>query len=214
MCGPSQAETNINQEQQDFYKQLTSQYSTIFGENQGILQNLTSAFTPILQAGPGQTGFTPAEETNLRTQATESAAQSYAQAQRATAGILATQGGGNLALPSGVTSQILANQATRAAQTQATAQQKITADNYATGRQNWLQAASVLGTTAGQLNPNAYSSSATGAGSSAASLASQMNQESLSPWNAAISSVGGILGNAAGRVGYTSAGGLTYGSTH
>jgi hypothetical protein len=198
MCGTSSAEKTISNEQNAFYQQLTSQYATIFGENQGIMQNLTSAFTPILQAGSSQTGFSPAEETNMRTQATESTAAAYNQSAKATAENLAAQDGGNNYLPSGVASQIQANQATAAAQANATAQQNITAQNYATGRSNWLQAANVLGSTAAGLNPTAYSSSATGAGSAASNTATTMQQQALSPWNAAIGAAGGILGGATG----------------
>src|SRR5215469_9163856 len=104
MCGATQQQKDITDEQQQFYKTLTDQYSQIFAKNQGIVDSLTSAFTPILQAGPGQAGMPAAEEQALRTQNTETVATDYAQAQRATAQILAAKGGGNTLLPSSVTS--------------------------------------------------------------------------------------------------------------
>jgi hypothetical protein len=194
MCGTSSAENTVSDEQNAFYKQLTSQYSTIFGENQSIMNNLTAAYTPILQAGPGQEGYSTAELNNMRTGATESTSNAYAQSAKATAEKMAAEGGGNNYLPSGVSSQIQANQATAAAQANATAQQNITAQDYATGRSNWLQAANVLGSTAAGLSPTAYSSSATGAGSAASTTATTMQQQALSPWNSAIGAAGSILG--------------------
>ncbi len=102
MCGTSEEQTDISSDQSDFYKELTKEYSTIFGQNQEIIGALTSSFLPILQAGPSQTGFSQGQENALRTQNVENVATDYAQAQRATANILAARGGGNTLLPSSV----------------------------------------------------------------------------------------------------------------
>lgn len=198
MCGATDQQTQITDEQQQFYKTLTDQYSTIFGENQAITGALTSAFTPILQAGPSQTGFTPSEENALRTQNTENVATDYAQAQRATADILAARGGGNTLLPSSVDSTLLAQNANQAAAARAAGENTITQSNYAQGYQNWATAASALGTTAGLLNPTAYSGSATGAGTAASTSAYNIAQASNSPWNAAFGALGAVAGGSAG----------------
>src|ERR1700729_4316538 len=136
MCGSNQQQEDVTNEQNAFYQQLTQQYSTVFGENQAITGALTSAFTPILQAGPSQTGFAPTEENALQTQNTENVATNYAQAQKATADILAARGGGNTLLPSSVDSTILAQNANQAAAQRATGQNTITQANYAQGYQN------------------------------------------------------------------------------
>lgn len=198
MCGATQQQTDISNEQQQFYTTLSNEYSTIFGQSQAITSALTSAFTPILQAGPSQTGFSPSEETALRTQNTQNVATDYAQAQRATAQILAAKGGGNTMLPSSVTSNILAGNANAAAATRAQGENQITQANYAQGYQNWNTAASVLGNTAGLINPNAYSGQATGAGQQAAGTANQIAQANFAPWGAVASTAGAILG---GKVG-------------
>lgn len=198
MCGPSSQETSISQEQSDFYKTLTDEYSTVFGQNQAILGNLTSAFTPILQAGPSQTGYSPSQANALNTQATEKVATDYAQAQRATAQTLAGQGGGNTFLPSSVNANLLANNANAAAAERANLQNKNLVSNYQQGYANWNTAANVLGTTASQYNPNAYSSSASGAGQQAFGSASQMSQEQFQPWGAALSTLGSVGGMALG----------------
>ena len=199
MCGgASSDQTQISDEQQAFYKQLTDQYSTIFGQNQAITGALTKAFTPILAAGPNQTGFDPAEENALRTQNTEGVATNYAQAQRATANALAARGGGNDLLPSSVDANLIANNANKAAAARSAGDLGITEANYTQGRQNWMSAAGVLGSTAGLLNPNSYSASATDAGGAAASEANAITAQNNSIWNSAIGALGGLAGSAVG----------------
>lgn len=192
MCGPSGQETQITDEQADFYKNLTAQYNTVFGQDQQITGALTSAFTPILQAGPSQTGFSPSEATALQTQNTENVATNYAQAQKATAQILAARGGGDTFLPSSVNANILAGNANAAAAARSAGQNQITQANYAQGYQNWNTAANVLGTTAGLLNPTSYAGQATGAGTTASSSAQAMAQQAYAPWGAAIGALGSV----------------------
>lgn len=198
MCGATQQQQDITDEQQQFYKTLTDQYSTIFGQNQAITGALTSAFQPILAAGPGQAGMPAAEEQALRTQNTESVATDYAQAQRATAQILAARGGGNTLLPSSVNANILAQNANAAAAQRAAGENQITQANYAQGYQNWNTAANVLGSTAGLLNPTGYAGVANTSGSNAATSANQIAQANFAPWGSVIGAAGSILG---GKVG-------------
>ena len=196
MCGSTSEENDVSKEQADFYKTLTSEYSTIFGQNQAIIGSLTSQFTPILAAGPGQQGFSSQENTALNTQNTETVATDYAQAQKATAQILAARGGGNTMLPSSVSSNLLAQNANAAAATRAEGANKITMANYAQGYQNWNTAANVLGSTASLINPNSYSSSASTAGSDAATSAHQIAQDNFAPWGAAVGALGSVAGAA------------------
>lgn len=198
MCGPSKQQTQITDEQQNFFKTLTDQYSQIFGQNQAIVGSLTSAFTPILQAGPSQTGFAPGQVNALNTQATERTATDYAQAQKATAQMLAAKGGGDTFLPSSVQANLLANNANAAAKERATLQNQNTLLNYQQGYQNWNTAASVLGSTASLVNPTSYASQVSGAGQNASGSAAQMASEQYAPWGAAIGALGGVAGLATG----------------
>ena len=198
MCGATQQQKDLTDEQQQFYTTLQQQYSTVFAQNQAITGALTAAFTPILQAGPSQTGYSPSEENVLQTQNTENVATNYAQAQKATADILAARGGGNTLLPSSVDANLLAQNANQAAAQRATGQNTITQANYAQGYQNWQTAANVLGSTAGLLNPTSYSGQATGAGSAASTSAAAIAAAANSPWNAAFGALGSIAGGATG----------------
>ena len=201
MCGSNQQQTDISDAQQQFYTNLTQQYSTIFGENQAITGALTSAFTPILEAGPSQTGFSPSEENALNTQNTEGVATNYAADQKATADILAARGGGNTLLPSSVDSTLLAQNTNQAAAQRAAGANTITQANYAQGYQNWQNAAGVLGSTANLLNPTAYSGAATTAGGAASTSAYQVAEAANSPWNAAFGALGNVAGLAASGCG-------------
>lgn len=198
MCGATQQQKQITDEQQQFYKTLTDQYTQIFGQNQAITGALTSAFMPILQAGPSQEGFAPTQRTAMETQNIENVATDYAQAQRATSQILAAKGGGNTLLPSSVTANILAANANAAAAARAQGQQQITAASYAQGYQNWQTAASVLGSTAGLIDPTRYSGQATGAGKEASTSAAQVASSAFAPWGAALGTLGSVAGAAAG----------------
>lgn len=194
MCGATQQQQDISNEQQQFYQQLTNEYSTIFGENQGIIGALTSAYMPILQAGPSQQGYSAQELQALNTQNTEGVATDYAQAQKATAQQLAARGGGDTLLPSSVNANLMAQNTNAAAAQRAQGENQITQANWNQGYQNWQQAANVLGSTAGLINPNSYSSSATGAGSAASTTANQIAQANFAPWGAAVGALGSVAG--------------------
>jgi hypothetical protein len=201
MCGSNPQQTQITDAQQQFYTQLTQQYNEVFAQNQAITGALTSAFTPILQAGPSQTGFSQSQDTAMRTQNTENVATDYAQAQRATAQILAAKGGGNTFLPSSTTANILAGNANSAAATRAQGENQITQENYAQGYQNWQAAANVLGSTANLLNPTSYSGAANTGGSSASTSATSLAASSFAPWGAALGALGSVAGAAVGKGG-------------
>jgi hypothetical protein len=196
MCGSTGQQTQISDAQQQMYTTLTNAYNTTFGQDQAITSALTAQFQPILAAGPSQTGFSPGESTTLNTTAAENIAQNYAAAQKATAQALAARGGGNTLLPSSVSANLLAQNTNLAAQQRSQAQNTIQQANYAQGYQNWQQAANVLGSTASLINPLGYASSATGAGTAAATTANQIASQQNSVWNAAIGALGGVAGAA------------------
>jgi hypothetical protein len=201
MCGPSQAETNLSNAQAQMYQTLSNNYNTTFPQQQEITGALTKAFTPIVQAGIDQEGFTPSEKNALETQNVENVGTNYAQAQKAAADILAGRGGGNTFLPSGVATNILAQNTNAAAQLRSQTQNQNTLADYAQGRQNFLSAASALAGNAGIINPLGYASASTNAGNSAFNSASTMATQSNSIWNAAIGALGGIGGAAMGNIG-------------
>jgi hypothetical protein len=211
----SQAETNLSNEQSAFYKTLTDTYSKQFASQSAILQNLTSSFQPlmdissriantfepILAAGPGQKGYTPEQEAAIRTSASDANAQSFQNAKIAVQN--ENQSGGSELLPSGAQAQLESNVNTTAAAAEATAQNQITQQNYEIGRQNFMNAAQILGGVSsqatntllgasGQINPLGYAGATDTSGTDAFGSANAINQEN----NAWKGVVGGILGGA------------------
>jgi len=193
MCGASSQQTSIEAAQANFYNTLTSEYKTVFGENQAILGSLTSSLEPILQAGINQQGFSPEELANLNEIAVNQTGQNYANAKAAVSNAQAAEGGGNQYIPSGAKNEQQLQLAESAAQQESSNEQQIQSQNYATGRENYLAALSGLSSVAGQYNPAGFANAATGAGSAAASTADAITQAN----NSWLSVVSGGLGAAA-----------------
>lgn len=196
MCGPSASQTTVQADQIDLTNQVMQQNQQVYRESQGILQSLNSAFAPILAAGPNQTGFSQAEDTNLNTEATDQTAKNFSNAQRTLQENQAAQGGGNSFEPGGVQQSENESLAATAEGVQSNEQQQILQANYAQGRQNFNTAAGVLGNEASTLNPVGTATAATGAGSAAAKTANTIQEQSNSAWNAAIGALGSVAGAA------------------
>lgn len=197
MCGASKEQKDIEKSQAAFYTTLTANYKTQFAESDAILKSLTSQFDPILKAGINQEGFSAPEKAALNTQATEGVATNYENAARAVNGQLAATGGGNEFLPSGAADALKYSVADASAKQQSAEQNQITEADYATGRQNFLSAASVLGGSTGVFNPTSgAANAATSGGSAAAQTANEISQANNS-WMAPVLGAAGALGGAA-----------------
>ena len=210
MCGATGAQTSIEQSQQQFYQQLTNEYSTVFGEDQSILGQLTSSLQPIIQAGPNQQGFGAAENTALNTEATEGTATNYAMAKQALQEDQAAQGG-DVPVGSGSNQEMDANLAAKAASTQSGLQTEITQANYDTGRQNYQNAVGDMEGVASEYNPAGFAGATTGAGSAAANTANTIAADSNSVWSSVLGALGGVAGKAVGNINYSSGSGFSFG---
>ncbi len=198
MCGPSAEEKGIQSSQIDFMKQLQSENSSVFNQSQGILNQLNGMFSGILAKGPSQEGFAPGEKDILTARNIDTTAQSYDQAKRGLQQTLATQGGGNQFVPSGVNDELQGELAQSAAATKSSNQNQIELEDYETGRQNFFNAAGELGSAAGLLNPTGYAGVANNAGSDASTTAGRITSEAFAPYGAVIGALGGVAGAAAG----------------
>lgn len=203
MCGgPSSTQQQLQTEQANFYSTLTQEYSTVFGETQGILSELTNTFEPILAKGPNQEGFSPEEKANLNTQAIEGTAQNFNQANTALNEKLAAEGGGDEFLPSGAKEQLNEELSASSSAEQSREESTILSEDYAAGKQQFDEAAAVLaGQEAGVGSAAAnFAGATTGAGSSAEKTASDIASEENSWLTPVMGAVGGILGGAAGNL--------------
>lgn len=201
MCGgPSSAQTEMQQEEAAFYQTQIEAYNNAyknFSELQAVLQQ---QFAPILAAGPGQFGYTPAETTALRTQSTEGTAQNFATAQRALQQRIAAQGGGTSNITSGGAQQLQEELSSATASEQSRENLGITTSGYDVGRQNWQNAVSGTEALARGWNPNTFSQSTVSAGNAAASEADTIAQQQNAMWGSVLGALGGIGGAAAGRL--------------
>jgi hypothetical protein len=189
----SREQKQLAAEQAQFYRTLTANYAQQFAGQNAILQSLRDTFTPILQRGPGQQGFTAPEPTAMRTGAMENVGGAYQNAATAVNERMAALGGGNAYLPSGAAAQVNAALAQQAAEQEAGTQNQITMANYDVGRQNFYGAASALGNTAQMFSPTSYIGGANTAGQNAFQSATTIQQEN-SAWKGALGGmVGGVL---------------------
>jgi hypothetical protein len=194
--GASAQENDIAKSNQELNKTLIGAYNTAFANQAAVFNAVKAVYDPILKAGPGQYGFTTAEDAAFRTQASEGTAGLYKQASGAAAERMAAAGGGNTFLPSGVQADIQGKIAGAAAESESSKQLGITEAGYEQGRQNFQNATNVeMGVAAGY-NPLGYAGAATSSGGSAFNMAKTIQEENAaaSPWGA----IGGMIGGAAG----------------
>lgn len=204
--GASQAQVNLQNQQASFYQTMTQAYQTQFANQSAILAAISKTLQPIVTLGPSQYGFSPAEDTALRTQATEGTAAEYGAASRALGQAISSEpglskfspvaAGGETYIPSGARDQLTEQLLSSEALTKSNQQLGITEAGYQQGLQNYQFATGALGGVASQYNPLGYAGSATGAGSSAFNSATEVQKmnNAASPWGV----VGGILGGVAG----------------
>ena len=196
MCGATQQQNQISDSQSKFYTQLQQQDATTFGENQAILKQVQSAYSPILAAGPNQYGFSQAQTNNLNTSATEGVASSYAGASKALRENGAATGGGDTYLSSGVQKQQEAGLAEAGAQQESTDKLQIQQAGYSQGYDEFKQATSALEGASGENSSTGYADAATSAGTAASNTDNQIAQENES-WMAPLTGAVGKLGSSA-----------------
>src|SRR5437016_417996 len=133
MCGgASDGQKELSAETGGFYKELHGAYGEQFGKFSSILSSLHDAWTPILNSGINQQGFSADERAARNSSAISSTAKNYQHASQAVNEQLAARGGGNVALPSGAVDSTNAGIATNAAQDLSNKQNEIVRDRKST----------------------------------------------------------------------------------
>lgn len=193
LCKASQEERDLAQKQAAFYSTMTAAYNTQFSKQSAILDAINAVWKPVLDAGVDQYGFTPEQDTALRTQATEGTAAEYKKAQQAVQQSMSARGGGNELLPSGVDEQIKSTIASSAAADQSAKNLNITNQGYERGYQNFLAATNALSGAGAQYNPLGYADANIKAGDSAFNSAQTIAMQD-SAWT-------GMLGGMVGSIG-------------
>lgn len=206
MGGASAQAKENEQAQTNFFNGLTQQQGTQFANQQELQDTLTSAYTPIVNAGINQNGYTPDELAELKTSAAETAGANYAGASRALAASGA--GAGSATDSSGILKEQEAGVATAGANANTVAQNQIELQNKEQGRQNFFTASSALGgvNSTAASSTSALAEGANGAGSNATKSIDQVDQENKAgSWQTIL---GGAVGAAASGVASGLTGGL------
>lgn len=195
MCGATQGQKDVGAAQTGLLNQLTTQAKSVFGASSSVFQSLVNTFTPTVQAGPNQQGFSPAELAARQSAAITQTGQAYKNAKAAVGNQEAAFGGGNTALPSGTNTQSDIQLAEAGANQTSSELNQIQQENYATGRENYQNAVTGLARAPDVFNPaTGAGGTAIGAGTAAANTQNQIASQN----NSWVSAVGGILGSVAG----------------
>jgi hypothetical protein len=198
-CGATSAQNQIQNQQMSLSNEATSQAQSIFGSDSAAYNQLLNTFSPTVQAGPGQNGFSAQETANLDSQAITANGQAAKNAKQAAGEQQAAAGGGNTVLPSGTTAATDANIDTAIAGNTANELSGITQAGYAQGAKNYEEAAQGLEAAPGVFNSATGAiGAATGAGSAASQTASGIAQENTSWVSGVTGALGGIAGAALG----------------
>jgi hypothetical protein len=196
MCGgASSSQKNLSASTGNFYTTLQGAYNTHFADQSNILSNLHNAWSPILNAGPNQQGFSAGELADLNSKAINSTANNYKFAAQQSNEARAARGGGNTFSPSGGDAQVDADIATKAAQQLSGEQTQIDQANYAQGRQNFEAASGALSGVAAQDNPLGFASAASNTGDQAFKMDTQINAENNSWKNDLVGGLTSIAGS-------------------
>jgi hypothetical protein len=191
-CGASKEQKQAFANEQTVANLLKTNFEQFAGENQSILQNLTSTLTPIETAGPSQWGMSAGQEAAERTMAAETLSSAGAQASNAVRGALASRGGGQTYLPSGSEAAILGTLAQDTAVKEAEAQSFITERGYDIGRENFEFATEGLMRAPGELEAPVTSAGAGAIGGAGQEMAGANAITAAN--NAWMAPVAGIVG--------------------
>lgn len=165
LCGPTDEEKGLQASSDSFAKTLQGAYGTLFSQQQDTLKNLNSRLN---QIGSGTTGpGFGAEELAARTSqiVNESGANArnveQAEANQSAGQIFGgEQDSSGLARASAIRTQLTGEAESRAENAKSAALNNLTAENYATGRNNAITMAGGLETLAGIENPTPYAGAA------------------------------------------------------
>lgn len=139
-CGNTAGQKSALQNDQAFSALMKGSYSQEFGENQALMNSLTTNLGGIINAGPGQQGETPTELAAQNSQAINAAAASNQKIQQEIGVQGAKSGTANPGVESGVEQAERANAATAVDTNLNNTEANITQHSYDIGRQNYWNA--------------------------------------------------------------------------
>jgi hypothetical protein len=202
LCGPSTQEKQIESSTQNLGQSLQSNYAQRFGQQSKLLQSLNDSLSPIVAAGPSQTGFSPEELAARNTTAINNAGAANIHARQAAGNAFAGQGGGSASdIVSGIHKSIEGDIASASANELANTQNAITGEDYAVGRSNYDKAVAGAHALSGEYDPKSFAEGADSSFGSAFKEANTIQQERGSQISSIIGTVGSLASSFAGGIG-------------
>lgn len=190
MCGATAEERELQHNEASFSSMLQSNYATRYAQQSDILNGLNARLNGIVAKGASQQGFSPEELAARNSSAINTTGANYKHAAQALGGQLAGRGGDS-GLVSGVDKQIKASLASAGAESLSNQENAITAENYATGRDQYNKAVAGQAALANQYDPEGYASQGTSANASSFGEADKIQQAEAQKWKTI---AGGITG--------------------
>lgn len=198
MCGPTAAQSSIQQQQASFSKQLTQQASQVFGNSSSVFNDLIGTLAPMVAAGPSQEGFSAAEKSNLDSQAITETGVAYRNAAAAVGNTdSAIRGGNDPDVTGGMTTAKNLSVANAAAAQTSSDLSKINQADYTQGQQNYQNAVTGMMNAPSVFNP---ATSAAGTVTNAQAGAAKTANDIATQDNSWVQGVTGALGGLAGNV--------------
>jgi hypothetical protein len=202
MCGPSGAQSQLQDEEMSFLQTQQNAYSTAYGKFSDISDRLNAQFAPIIAKGPNQEGFNDQEKTMLNTQATEGTANEYAKAKTALQEDLASEGGGgdSTNLTSGHSDELRQELLSGGAAEESREKQQILQADYTQGYNEYNSAVEGEEAVAGGWNPNSFAASEEGAAGTANNEANTIAAQQNTVWTSVLGALGGVAGQVVGNL--------------
>lgn len=163
MGGPTGQQKANEAAQAAFYTTMTQEQSQTFAENQDILAQVRSIETPILQAGPEQFGYSPAEWQDISSSIINKGAEASANAENAAQLRAKQAGGGTTTLGTGGQAELEENAQVLGEEATATNLGNAKLAGYQQGATNYSQALASLTGEQQIENPTSYGNTAVGA---------------------------------------------------
>jgi hypothetical protein len=186
-----------------FYKQMTQEQQTAFGEDQSLLADIQQQTLPILAKGPEQFGYSPQLDALLQSYIKSSGATATASSINATE-LQQRQATGGAPAPEGSNAEIEAVANTLGNQSTASNLINEKLSGYQAGQQLYTQALGALTSEQSLLNPAGYAGAATGAGNAATGAINLADSERSNLLQT-------VLGGAVGGLTTAATGGLSAG---
>ena len=152
MCGTQKATNAASAQQSSFTNNVIAQGQQVFGNDSTVFNDMISAYSNILAAGPSQQGFGAGEQNALNSAELSNVASQYKNVAGATKENQAAFGGGNTVTTSGQTQNTNTGIAEAAANSAATGLNQIQQANWAQGNANWKAAGAGMQAAPGVFN--------------------------------------------------------------